>query len=150
MNPTAEIEISKGTPGDARELSEVAAGLFRQTYEGKLPARDLDEYITEDFNRERQFAELGDAEVGTLLVRNSGELVGYAQVRRKPIPVDNDPAVAIELWRIYLDRACHGQGIGKKLLSQVGETALAMSGDHLLWLGVWERNRRAISSRSVG
>lgn len=136
--------IKKGRPNDAHDLSKLAARLFKQTYQDKMPLKDLDSYIAEDFRREQKFAELQDINIITLLAEDAGKLVGYAQVRRKPIPVEVIPTVTIELWRIYLDKSYQGFGVGKLLLSRVGEEARSLSGD-LVWLGVWEQNHQAIS-----
>jgi len=144
MNSTAEIVIKNGRANDALDLSKVAARLFRQTYEGKMPSKDLDSYIAADFNHDQQLAELQNTSVTTLLTEISGVVVGYAQVRKKPIPVDIKSNVTTELWRIYLDKNCHGLGIGKLLLSKVKEVSLSISGDQI-WLGVWEQNLQAIS-----
>jgi ribosomal protein S18 acetylase RimI-like enzyme len=51
---------------------------------------------------------------------------------------------AIELVRLYVDQAWQGAGIGRALLSAAFDAARAMGGQ-ALWLGVWERNERAIA-----
>ena len=144
MSPSTEIAIRNGVLSDALVLSKVAARLFHQTYEGEMPSKNLESYVAEDFCFDQQLAELQNLNVTTLLVENAGELVGYAQVRRKAIPVETDSNVTIELWRIYLDKFSQNLGIGKALLSKVGEVARSMPGDQI-WLGVWEQNLKAIS-----
>ena len=58
-----------------------------------------------------------------------------------------DPAVTgeapIELWRFYVDHAMHGLGVAGQLMAACIETARARDAA-TLWLGVWERNPRAI------
>jgi len=144
MSFSAEIVVRNGERGDAAGLSKVGARLFRQTYQGKMPSIDLESYVAEDFNLEQQLAELQDPNVTTLLVEKAGEIVGYAQVRQNPIPASTGLNVAIELWRIYLERSSQGLGIGKLLLSRAGEAVRSRSEDQV-WLGVWERNLGAIS-----
>jgi len=144
MSIPADIVIRTSDPNDAFSLSEVAAKLFYQTYVGEMPLKDLESYVAEDFGYDQQLAELEDTNVITLLAEYAGELGGYAQVRKKPIPVENDTCATIELWRIYLDKSSHGLGIGRLLLSKAMEAARTMSSDQI-WLGVWEKNHRAIS-----
>ena len=50
----------------------------------------------------------------------------------------------VELQRFYLDRSAHGTGVARELMSAVHEAAKELGGRHL-WLGVWERNARAIA-----
>jgi len=118
--------------------------MFFETYADAMPSKDLESYVAEDFSRGRQLAALEDADVTTLLAERSGELVGYAQIRRKPIPVETETSAAVELWRIYVDKSCHGLGIGRLLLAKAMEVSRKMSSDQI-WLGVWEKNLRAIS-----
>ncbi len=49
---------------------------------------------------------------------------------------------AIELWRFYVLREWHGQGIAQALMERVRAEAAAR-GAATLWLGVWDQNPRA-------
>jgi ribosomal protein S18 acetylase RimI-like enzyme len=50
----------------------------------------------------------------------------------------------VEIRRFYVDRPFHGRGIAQALMRAVEETARTLGG-RTLWLGVWERNPRAIA-----
>ena len=50
----------------------------------------------------------------------------------------------LELMRIYLDNGWHGRGLAQALLKEVVRAARTLGGDSI-WLGVWERNGRAIA-----
>ena len=50
----------------------------------------------------------------------------------------------MEVHRFYVDRPAHGSGIARMLMSEVRRAALELGGRHV-WLGVWERNARAIA-----
>jgi hypothetical protein len=69
-------------------------------------------------------------------------------VRAAPIPASaaseaRTPGRAVELARFYVDSPFHGQGVARKLMDAV--VAEATRGEAAtLWLGVWERNARAI------
>jgi ribosomal protein S18 acetylase RimI-like enzyme len=139
-----KIIISIGNEGDALRLSKLAANLFHQAYVGSMSSDILESYIVGDFSMTRQQAELSDPNITTLLVEIEDVLVGYAQLRLKPIPVAIDFDISTELWRIYVDRSCHGLGIGRQLLSRLGKIAREMLHDQI-WLGVWEQNPKAIS-----
>ena len=138
-----DIVIREAVAEDVTSLSNLAAKLFYQTYYGKMPTQNLETYIEEDFNPEKQHLELEDTSVTTLLAEVNGELIGYAQLRNKPVPVKIDEGVSLELWRIYLDQASQGLGIGQLLISKIKEVALHLSKEKL-WLGVWEKNQKAI------
>jgi GNAT superfamily N-acetyltransferase len=50
----------------------------------------------------------------------------------------------VELQRFYADRSAIGHGVGAALM-RASLDAARSAGHRTLWLGVWERNARAIS-----
>jgi GNAT superfamily N-acetyltransferase len=50
----------------------------------------------------------------------------------------------VEIHRFYVDRPHHGTGLAQQLMAAARATAVEMGG-RTLWLGVWERNPRAIA-----
>ncbi len=58
--------------------------------------------------------------------------------------LDGATARATEIARIYADHHWHGHGLGAALLRACIETAQEW-GAEVIWLGVWERNPRAIA-----
>ena len=59
-----------------------------------------------------------------------------------------DPSVTgsdpVELQRLYVDRRAIGHGVGATLM-RASLDAARSAGHGTIWLGVWERNARAIS-----
>ena len=72
----------------------------------------------------------------------SGLLVGYANLRRRQHS-DLGPRPAMEIGRIYIVRDKIGQGAGHALMTQCLVTARQKDAE-VVWLGVWEKNVRAI------
>jgi ribosomal protein S18 acetylase RimI-like enzyme len=139
------VRFRQASTDDAAGLSELAARLFRQTYEGDVPAADLDDFLTASFSPDRQRTELGDPTTRTLIVELDDQAIGYAQVRRRSLPVETPDAVAeVELARLYLDRPWHGRGVAEVVLAEAGRLARDL-GSGSIWLGVWERNGRAVA-----
>jgi diamine N-acetyltransferase len=140
-----EITIRQAGVDDAERLASLAACLFRQTYEDDIPPEEMERFLEASFNAEAQQAEIADPDTVTLLAEHGGEMVGYAQLRHRPPPSETDGAAAdIELARIYLDRAWQGQGAGRRLLDELHRIACGLHASGM-WLGVWERNARAIA-----
>jgi ribosomal protein S18 acetylase RimI-like enzyme len=129
---------------DALALSKLAAILFHQAYLESMPSDVLNSYIAENFGVTQQLTELLDPNITTFIVEIENVLVGFAQLRLQPVPVALDFEVSAQLWRIYLDRSCHGLVVGRQLLSWLGESAREMFHDKI-WLGVWEHNPKAIA-----
>jgi ribosomal protein S18 acetylase RimI-like enzyme len=143
------ITIRPASIDDAPALSRLGASTFRETFEAENTAEDMARYLAEAFTPERQAAEIGDAAGTVLLAELSGEsgdaeLAGYAHLISGPAPAAVRGPAPIELKRIYVARAWHGRGVAQALMNAVIDAARAR-GAQTLWLGVWERNPRAVA-----
>lgn len=145
MIDLADVEFLIGDVTDAADLGEFAARSFAEAFAADNDPDDLAEHLSANYGTRQQGAELRDPSVTTILARLHGELVAYAQVRKNPSP---PPCVKhiepVELHRFYLDRRAHGSGLAYRLMQEVHRAAHAFRGRHI-WLGVWERNPRAIA-----
>lgn len=140
-----EIRTRLATVADSAALAELAARLFRQTYERAVPAADLDAFLAAGFNAGQLRGELADPSARTLLVESEGRAIGYAQVRRRRLTTAGAiPRAEAELARLYLDRPWHGRGVAQVVLARVADLALDLGAD-FIWLGVWEHNGRAVA-----
>lgn len=148
MNDTridpSRLEIRRGEIADAGELASFGARTFLETFGPANDPAHIDAYLGEAFGVAQQAGELADPGTTTLLATVDGRLVAYAQLRRGAPPDCVTQTDAIELQRFYLDRDAHGSGIASLLMAAVRRAAAAL-GAHHVWLGVWERNRRAIA-----
>lgn len=145
MIDLAEVTFLFGDVVDAADLAEFAAQTFAETFSADNNPDDLAAHLRTSYGTSQQAAELRDPSVTTTLARSNGELVAYAQVRKNPSPppcVSHD--APIELHRFYVDSRAHGSGLAYKLMQEVHQAADEFKGRHI-WLGVWERNPRAIA-----
>jgi ribosomal protein S18 acetylase RimI-like enzyme len=134
--------IRPGMPADAHDLAELAATTFRDTFAADNDPADMERHVAQAYGPLQQGLELADPNVTTLLVVAASKLIGYAQLRRGPTPACVTGEVPIELWRFYVTREWHGQGVAQELMRAVARAA-GVTGASTLWLGVWERNERA-------
>lgn len=138
MNTTIRL----GAPADAAGLADLAARTFRETFSDGTSPDDMAAHLAESYGETQQGRELRDPALTTLLVEDGDQLVGYAQLREGPAPACVSGEVPIELWRFYVDRQRHGQGIAQRLMQRVDDEAHRI-GSKTMWLGVWEHNHRA-------
>jgi ribosomal protein S18 acetylase RimI-like enzyme len=129
---------------DAAVLAKFAARTFADAFAADNRPEDLQAHLASSYGVAQQSAELADPDVITLLAYRANELIAYAQVRRRTVPACVTQAHAVELHRFYVDRSAHGGGVAAELMTAVHDAAQALGGRHL-WLGVWERNARAIA-----
>ena len=140
----ATLIVRQATPDDASAVAAFAERTFVETFGPDNTPEDLAAHVAKAFGVAQQSGELRDPNIITLLGESGATLVAFAQLRRghhPPCVTGPDP---IELLRFYVDRPWHGQGIAQSLMCAVEETA-RQADARTLWLGVWERNPRAIA-----
>jgi len=125
-------------------LAELARTTFYDTFASSNDAADMALHLQTAYGVPQQTAELNDPHITTLLVEEDGAAIAYAQIRDHHAPECVTGPAPIELWRFYLDRQWHGRGVAAALMTRVKDEA-RRRGARTLWLGVWERNGRAIA-----
>ena len=142
--PGVTVVIRAARVPDAAWLAALAARTFRETYGPHNTPADMERYVAEHFGTARQEAELRDGRLTTLVAEVDGRPAGYVQLARGTAPAGVTGAAPIEIARFYVDRPWHGRGLAQQLMDAAADTART-EGARTLWLGVWERNPRAIA-----
>lgn len=143
------LEISMPTirlaePSDAASLAELAERTFRQAFGGANTIEDINLHCGTNFGESLQAAEIANAEMITLVCEERGNLIAFAQLRWGKAPACVSAYHPGEIYRFYVENQWHGKGIAQALMS----ACFAQMEEHkseVVWLGVWERNPRAIS-----
>ncbi len=138
------MTIRRGTAADAAVLADLARQTFSDTFASTNDAADMALHLERSYGVAQQTAELIDHQVITLLAEQDGEPVAYAQLRSGKVPGCVAGERPIELWRFYVKQEWHGRGLAQALMAGVIEAAVA-AGAGTCWLGVWERNPRALA-----
>ena len=157
--PEGALAIRNATAADAGALSAFAAKVFHDTFAPDNDPMDMHVYLSDAFTPEKQAAEIADASCVCLIAEVGETLAGYALLRLEALdprepgelaaelrvkqPVEQPRDRPVELQRFYLDHAWHGRGVAPQLMAACIDAARAR-GAASLWLGVWERNARAI------
>ena len=128
---------------DAPMLAELGASTFVETFQAENSADDIRAYILANFRPEVQAREMADPNVSFLVAEIGAEPVGYAKLQRGDAPACVTGPSPIEIARIYVKAEHHGRGAGAALMNACLDRARAL-GAKTIWLGVWERNERAL------
>jgi diamine N-acetyltransferase len=129
---------------DAVWLATLAERTFRETYTAYNALEDMERYVSQHFAPALQAAELADPRNVTIVAEVDGRPAAYAQLGRAFAPACVTGPDPMEIVRFYVDRPWHGQGLAQELMRTAATHAHA-AGARTLWLGVWERNPRAIA-----
>jgi GNAT superfamily N-acetyltransferase len=138
------LSIRTASPNDAAMLATLGARLFHDAFAADNRPEDLAAHLASTFGPELQARELDSASMTYLVAEMNGQPAGYALVSEGEAPHAIKGARPIELARLYVDRAWHGAGVAQSLMT-AAEAEARRRGADTLWLGVWERNARAIA-----
>jgi len=139
-----ELFIRFATAEDAELIADLSRRTFYETFGYVNTKENMDKFMNEQFTREKLIKEV--AEPGnTFLLAFDGEVpVGYVRMREgKKFPEFEDKD-SIEIARIYAVNTYIGTGVGQQMMRQCIFIAKELKKE-ILWLGVWEKNSRAIA-----
>lgn len=137
------VTIRYGTTDDAEMLSELGAKTFYDTFAKGNTPENIDAYLKASFSPEIQSEELSMPDNIFLIAENENKPIGYAQLIMNSKEESLKGIKTMEIRRIYASQEYIGKGIGKELMSSSIEEAKQRGFDSI-WLGVWEKNPRAI------
>jgi diamine N-acetyltransferase len=143
MTTTPDVRIRRATMADARVLAEFGARVFEETFGPHNTREDIALYVSSTYSPALQTSEIADAMSTYHVAEIDGRLAGYALMRTGPAPACVRTPRPLEIYRFYVDRRFHGAGVSRTLMDACIADAEARSAT-ALWLGVWERNTRAI------
>jgi ribosomal protein S18 acetylase RimI-like enzyme len=139
-----KVTLRRARAGDAAALAAFATQAFIDTYAAHNTEKDLRAYLAEAYGAPQQTRELTDPQMITVLAEGPRGIIGYAQLRRKDVPPCVTHERPVEIYRFYVDRTAHGTGVAARLMTEAFASARDLGGKHV-WLGVWERNARALA-----
>ena len=131
-------------PDDAALLAQLGATTFAETFESANTPEDFAAYMAAAFGEEIQRAELEDPDTTVFFAERGGEAVGYVMLREGRAPSSVAADDTLQIARLYARRLTLGSGVGAALM-QCALAEAAGRGKDAVWLGVWERNARAIA-----
>jgi ribosomal protein S18 acetylase RimI-like enzyme len=128
---------------DAALIADISHQTFYQTFAAENTKENMDKFLNEQFTKGRLMMEVGTSENIFLLAYKNDEIAGYVKLRDSRMPSELGHVTAIEIARIYAMSSMIGKGVGSLLMQTCIDIAKQKRKD-VLWLGVWEKNYRAI------
>jgi ribosomal protein S18 acetylase RimI-like enzyme len=137
------VILKRAGQEDAALIADLSRRTFQEAFAAANTKEDMELFMEKQFTREGLMQEVYAGVSHFFIAYELHKPVGYVCIR----PGDNLPEFAkqfsIELARIYVLQSHLGKGIGKLLMQKAIEVAIAEQKE-IIWLGVWEKNERAI------
>lgn len=137
------IQIRKCTPDDAVEVQQIGWKAYQETFAAMNSKETMAAYRNEAFEIDKIKNELLNPASYFYFVEVEGQLAGYLKVNAASAQTELQDPLSLEVERIYVLQAFQKMGLGRRLMEHAIEVALE-KGKKYLWLGVWEKNCKAI------
>ncbi len=137
------IIITKAKLSDANTLTEIGGKTFYETYAERNSEADMQSYIKENFNEQVIIDQLQNPNAEFFIAWEDNQPIGYLKVNTGEAQTDLKETDSLEIERIYVLADYHGKKIGQLLYQKAVEVAKEQQKTSI-WLGVWEKNPRAI------
>ena len=138
------ITVRLADKNDAELIAEMSRATFYDSFAKDNTTEDMDIFLNEQFTKTALRKEVEERDGIFLLAYEDQVPCGYARMRlrnNEHIPADVN---AIEIARIYAQSSAIGKGVGSALMEQCITIAKEQN-KAVIWLGVWEKNERAIA-----
>jgi ribosomal protein S18 acetylase RimI-like enzyme len=137
------IEIRKVTLNDIETLAEIGRQTFSETFSDSNNADDMAKYMDDGFSIEKLTEEVGNVASQFYFATLNDQVIGYLKLNTGNAQTEPLDPEAMEIERIYVLAAWHGQKVGQILYVKALQVAEELNSP-FVWLGVWEKNPRAI------
>jgi len=139
----SEIIIRFATEDDAELIADLSRKTFYESFAQDNTKENMNKFMSEQFTKQKLIGEVLQPWHIFFLALMNDEPVGYVKLRDGAVPSDLINQSCIEIARIYSVQHAIGKGVGKRLMQTCHEIAIQKN-KKILWLGVWEKNQRAI------
>lgn len=138
------IEIRKINLNDLVKLQEISRKTFQETFAAYNSPENMKSYLEEALSIEQLKAELEDENSAFYFAEQDEQVIGYLKINYGAAQTELKNSQALEIERIYVSKEFHGKNVGQLLYDKAIEIAKQKASEYV-WLGVWEKNARAIS-----
>jgi len=138
------IEIKLVKPEAVLELQKISIQTFLETFGAVNSALDMNQYLDKAMNVAQLERELKEKASQFYFALQNQEVIGYLKINigvAQTEPIDKN---AFEIERIYVVKNHLGKHVGKLLFDFAIDLAKKLN-KNKVWLGVWEKNERAIN-----
>lgn len=137
------LVIREATVADARLIAHISHQTFYDTFAAYNSPQNMDKFLNQQFTMGKLIMEVGAKQNTFLLAYEDDEIAGYVKLRDERVPASLGSASALEIARLYALKNKIGKGVGGQLM-QSSINVAKQKNKAWLWLGVWEKNQRAI------
>ncbi len=137
-------QLVRVNPNDVPDLHKISTETFYESFAAMNRESDIQKYMDTHLSEAKLLSEINHPHSEFYFVRLHDELVGYLKINYKDAQTELKDQNGLEIERIYIRKEFHGHRLGKFLFDKALQRARGLRTD-FLWLGVWEKNNKAIA-----
>lgn len=138
------LEIKKASIDDVAKLQKIGRQTFSETFSEVNSEENMNKYLEESFASDKITKEIQNTHSYFYLAVLDKKVIGYLKLNTGKAQTENQDHDALEIERIYVAKEFHGKKVAQELYAQAIEKAGKLKASYI-WLGVWEKNFRAVS-----
>jgi len=139
----SSLRIVRVLPEQLALLQQISRQTFFESYSHLNTEENMQHYLAHNLGLAQLTKEIQHPASQFYFARMGQTIVGYIKINFGEAQTELQDTEATELERIYVYKQYQGKGIGVQLLQKaiaIGQSRLK----NYIWLGVWEKNPRAI------
>jgi ribosomal protein S18 acetylase RimI-like enzyme len=136
------MDIRKVIPEEVAALQQISRETFLETFSAFNSEENMQQYLSTRFATEKLTTELEQSQF--FFAVHEEKIIGYLKLNTAEFQTEFQDGKALEIERIYVLKDFHGLKVGQALYEQALTSAKEMNAPYI-WLGVWEKNMRALS-----
>jgi len=139
-----KIVLKKASQTDIVELQNIGRQTFFETFADCNTEENMQKYLSESYSLDKLSDEVSNINSEFYLATLDNKTIGYLKINFDQAQTEIKDRHALEIERIYVLKEFHGKKIGQLLYNKAFQIAKQKNAQYI-WLGVWERNTKAIS-----
>lgn len=139
-----EIKFVNISKNDVKALQQISSTTYSDAFTSSNTTENMTAYLDFAFSEQKLLEEISNENSTFYFAKQNNQTVGYFKINFGNAQTELKDAKGMELERIYILKEFQGKKIGEVLLLRTIDIALENKMDYI-WLGVWEKNQKAIS-----
>lgn len=140
----SDIIIRQVSPDEIDLLRNISIQTFTETFSEHNSENNMKKYVTDCLSPEKLTAEFQIIGTSFYFAFFGKQIIGYLKLNTGKAQTEQHAEDGFEIERIYVLKEFHGKQIGKMLFEKAKSIAIEKK-YKTIWLGVWEKNTRAIA-----
>ncbi len=139
-----DVNIRQLGTDDLERLQQISRLTFTETFSEYNSEENMRSYLNNNLSVEKLGEELKNPDSSFYFAEMRGTVIGYLKLNMGVAQNEWKEDTGMEIERIYVLKEYHGHKIGQLLFEKAISIARSMEMQYV-WLGVWEKNERAIA-----